>query len=142
MPIGGFLHCTIVTPERLALEVETFDLMLPAHDGYIGIMPGHAPLICKLGEGIMRYHQVAALRSSQLFLDGGLFHVLDENVTIMTKRIYRREEMTFKDVEEILAEAEGMPTGTLEQVDERMKALNRARMMLKMVRGRGDGEKD
>ena len=50
------LQLTVVTLDRKVLEVEADEVMLPAINGYIGVLPGHTPLltILKVGEAMYR----------------------------------------------------------------------------------------
>ncbi|HMO25440.1 MAG TPA: F0F1 ATP synthase subunit epsilon, partial [Tepidisphaeraceae bacterium] len=45
------LQCEIVTPDKQTFSQPVNAAVLPAHDGYIGILPGRAPLLVKLGAG-------------------------------------------------------------------------------------------
>ena len=42
---------SIVTPERPTWEGEVDSLVLPAFEGQLGILPGHAPLLAELKPG-------------------------------------------------------------------------------------------
>ena len=43
------LQLEIVTPERLVEKDTVSEVQIPGKDGYLGILPGHAPLITELG---------------------------------------------------------------------------------------------
>ena len=49
------LTCSIVTPEAAQDDMQITSAVLPAHDGEVGILPGHAPMLCNLGAGVFRY---------------------------------------------------------------------------------------
>ncbi|MFA5537390.1 MAG: F0F1 ATP synthase subunit epsilon [Bacillota bacterium] len=42
----------IVTPEKIVLSREVDSLIVPAAEGYLGILPGHAPLVSQLDTGV------------------------------------------------------------------------------------------
>ena len=44
----------IVTPDRLVVNEAANDVQIPGKSGYLGILPGHAPLITELAVGEMR----------------------------------------------------------------------------------------
>lgn len=48
------LPLRIVTPEKVAWEGDVSSLTVPAWDGSLGILPGHAPLLAQLREGVVR----------------------------------------------------------------------------------------
>ena len=47
----------LVSPERLLVETQVTEVQIPARDGYIGVLPGHAPLLSELkAGGVLTYH--------------------------------------------------------------------------------------
>lgn len=47
------ITCTLITPEQEVFEKEATYIDLPAHDGQMGFMAKRAPLLVKLGTGVM-----------------------------------------------------------------------------------------
>ncbi|MBV9087219.1 MAG: F0F1 ATP synthase subunit epsilon, partial [Acidobacteriaceae bacterium] len=47
----------IVTPDKLVVKDEAEEAQLPGKNGYLGILPGHAPLISELGVGEISYRK-------------------------------------------------------------------------------------
>jgi F-type H+-transporting ATPase subunit epsilon len=78
------LHCTVVTPERSILDEDAERIVVPAHDGEIGILPGHARLLAKLGVGVLRV--TTAGQTHEVFIEGGFVQVADNRVTVLTTR--------------------------------------------------------
>jgi len=76
------LHCSIVTPESAVLDTEADQVVVPAHDGEIGILPGHARLLAKLGTGVCRVTSGGS--THRLLIDGGFVQVAENRVTILT----------------------------------------------------------
>jgi F-type H+-transporting ATPase subunit epsilon len=76
-------HLTVVTRERKIIETDAVELVLPAYDGEIGVLPGHAPLLALLKVGIMRYRTNG--ESHSLVLSWGFVEVLPERVTVMAE---------------------------------------------------------
>jgi F-type H+-transporting ATPase subunit epsilon len=76
------LKCVIVTPERAVLD-ETADFVaLTMLDGELGVAPGRAPLIGRLGFGELRTVQGQTV--SRYYIDGGFAQVLNNVVTVLT----------------------------------------------------------
>jgi F-type H+-transporting ATPase subunit epsilon len=75
------LQVLLVTPERKVLEQSCDSLSLPGSEGYLTILPRHAPLIATLGIGVMTLGTGA--RSSSFALIGGFFEVSDDRVTVL-----------------------------------------------------------
>ena len=67
------IHVELTTPERLVLTDEVDFLAVPATDGEIGILPGHAPLLARLGAGAIRLKKGGATRL--LAISGGFLEV-------------------------------------------------------------------
>ena len=51
------IELQIVTPERHVLQETVQSVEIPGKEGYLGILPGHAPLITELGVGILAYRK-------------------------------------------------------------------------------------
>ena len=48
------LTVQVISPEKVLFEGTTSSVTAPAHDGEVGILPSHAPLMTLLGEGALR----------------------------------------------------------------------------------------
>ena len=79
---GKQLKCVVVTPERAVLDEPAEFVALPMYDGELGVLPGRAPLIGRLGVGELRLQQHGTAR--RLFVDGGFAQVRADTVTILT----------------------------------------------------------
>lgn len=86
------LALTVITPEQQVLETPAESVVLPAHDGELGVLPQRAPLMCELGIGQLRYTQGAAGR--RLFIDGGFAQVFGDRITVLTSRALPAEQVT------------------------------------------------
>ena len=49
------LQLLVITPERKAVETEADEVELPGSEGYLGILPGHTPLITLLKPGVLSF---------------------------------------------------------------------------------------
>jgi F-type H+-transporting ATPase subunit epsilon len=77
------LGVEIVTPNRIILQAQVDELNLPSERGYIGILPGHTPLLTTLGEGELMYRQGTVQHYMSLFW--GFMEVNDDKVTILAE---------------------------------------------------------
>ena len=95
------IELEIVTPERHMLA-ETVDYVeLPGKEGYMGILPGHAPLLSELGFGTLFYRKGA--RSQYFAVHGGFVEVLPGRVIVLADACERATEI---DVERARAALE------------------------------------
>jgi F-type H+-transporting ATPase subunit epsilon len=85
------LSLEVATPERqLASELAT-EVQVPGKDGYMGILPGHAPLMGLLGIGTLSY--VVDGKKRYLCIHHGFVEVLDDHVRILADIAERAEEI-------------------------------------------------
>jgi F-type H+-transporting ATPase subunit epsilon len=71
----------VATPERLYLRERAEEAQIPAADGYLGILPGHAALLSELGQGELSYS--AEGRRHSLKIEGGWLEVADDRVRVL-----------------------------------------------------------
>lgn len=127
------LHCTVITPTGQVADAEATAVTLPAHDGNLQILPQHAPLISNLGCGIMRYTDKMG-QVCNILVDGGVIHVRDNNVMVITSDAILPKDVSLRKVEKMLAEAHSMPKVTTEEITQRQKAICRAQNLVHLTR--------
>jgi F-type H+-transporting ATPase subunit epsilon len=79
------IQLKVISPRKLLVDEEVQEVSLPSLEGYVGILPGHRPLILALGEGDITYR--LAGREERLTVRGGFAEVLPEKVLVFTKSI-------------------------------------------------------
>jgi F-type H+-transporting ATPase subunit epsilon len=126
------LHCQVITPERQVLDADADAVVLPAHDGQIGVLKNRAPLLCQLGTGVLRV-DTRDEGSKQFSVDGGFAQVLDNEVTILTERAEGAEEVTRERAQKLLADAEKMPAHDPASMAAKEKAVRRAKAQLQIA---------
>src|SRR5437762_517001 len=85
------VQCVVVTPERAVLDELVEFVALPMYDGELGVLPGRAPLIGRLGYGELRTRRGA--ETKRFYVDGGFAQVRANVVTVLTARALRAEEI-------------------------------------------------
>lgn len=81
----------IVTPSRLLVKEAAEEAQIPGVTGYLGILPGHAPLITELGVGEITYKASGATHT--LSVAWGFMEVLPDKVTILAEAAERPREI-------------------------------------------------
>ncbi len=76
------LKLAVVTPEKSLIDEEAVAVTVPAWDGEVGIRPGHAHFLAKLGAGELRIGLGG--RDETYFIEGGFVQVADDRVTVLT----------------------------------------------------------
>ena len=126
------LQCTVVTPERKAVDQAVEFVALPLYDGEIGIGLDHAPLIGRLGYGEMRLRQNDKV--SRFYVDGGFVQVVDNQVTVLTAQAIPAEQVDEVAAQEQLDAARKQPATTPEQLQIRERTIAQARGQLRVAR--------
>jgi F-type H+-transporting ATPase subunit epsilon len=81
----------IVTPERLVVETRAEELQIPGKNGYLGILPQHAPLITELAVGEITYRNGG--QTGRVAVAWGFAEVLPDKVTILAETAERAEDI-------------------------------------------------
>jgi F-type H+-transporting ATPase subunit epsilon len=79
------IQLVIVTPQRQLLREKVAEVQLPGANGYLGVLPGHAPLITELGIGELSYHDLSGKESAHLAIIRGFAEVLPDRVTVLAE---------------------------------------------------------
>jgi F-type H+-transporting ATPase subunit epsilon len=75
------LKLIVVTPERKVVEDDADEVQLPGELGYLGILPGHAPLITLLKTGVLSYRNAGAEKS--LAISAGFAEISSDTVSVL-----------------------------------------------------------
>ena len=100
------IELVIVTPEKQLLREKAVEVQLPGENGYLGVLPGHAPLITELGIGELSYHDASGRESDHIAIIRGFAEVLSDRVTVLAETAERAEEIDVQRAKDALARAE------------------------------------
>ena len=81
----------VVTPERRVVRASAVEVQIPASDGFIGVLPGHAPLLSAMGQGELSYRDASTTHYVAVF--GGYLEVLAERVIVLAEAAERAEDI-------------------------------------------------
>ena len=85
------IELQVVTPVRHVLEETVLAIEIPGKGGYLGVLPGHAPLITELGIGILAYRTASQTR--YLTIINGYAEVLPDRVIVLAEISEKAEEI-------------------------------------------------
>lgn len=88
MPAKKRLSVALITPQKTVYEDQADMVVLPAWDGEVGILRGHAPMMALLGTGVMRVTRDGA--EERFFVSGGFMQVTDDVVSVLSEKAERR----------------------------------------------------
>ena len=102
--MADVLQLEIVTPEEQVVSDTVEEVQIPGKRGYLGVLPGHAPLITELSLGEIIYRKEGQPR--YLSVAWGFAEVLPTKVTILAEAAERPEEIDVSRAEEARERAE------------------------------------
>jgi F-type H+-transporting ATPase subunit epsilon len=131
---GDSLELVIVTPERQLLREKVVEVQLPGQSGYLGVLPGHAPLITELGIGELSYHDASGKESTHIAIMSGFAEVLPDRVTVLAETAEFAEEIDVERAKQALERARARIASNATDMDwERASAaLQRALIRIKV----------
>ncbi|MFW6154620.1 MAG: ATP synthase F1 subunit epsilon [Planctomycetota bacterium] len=97
-------RCRVITPAGEALDRRAVSVRYPAHDGQVGILANHGPMITLVGEGSLIL-RTPEHRKWFLEMSGGFAEVRDNLLTILAVHTGELIEQSAEAVERHLAEA-------------------------------------
>jgi len=124
------IELEVATPERAMVSEQVTDVQVPGQDGYLGILPGHAPLFSLLGSGALSY--TAGGTRHFLAVQGGLVEVLQGQVRVLADLAERAEDIDVAkaraDLDRAQQEMYAASTGDASSAALEAVALARARI--------------
>ena len=98
------IHLTIVTPDRKLVDKQVDKVLLPGSEGYLGVLPGHAPLLTTLKVGEISYREGSAWHF--VMVAWGFVEVLPDSVRVLADIAEKAEEIDLGRAKEAKARAE------------------------------------
>ncbi|HBL30692.1 MAG TPA: ATP synthase F1 subunit epsilon [Acidobacteria bacterium] len=125
-------HCSVITPERAVLEAEASFVAFPAHDGEVGILKNHAPLLYKLGVGLLRVE--TAEEKHAFFVDGGFAQMVENRLTLLTEQARPVAEIDKAAIERAREETRALPPAVGDaDIAARQRVEQRARVLARIA---------
>lgn len=125
------LRVIVVTPEQTVFDVTTDFVALPLYDGELGVAPGHAPMIGRLGYGELRVgHEPSDQR---IYVDGGFVQVAENVVSVLTNRAIPAKKLDASALREAIKLAVSQPAAGDEQIARRDRVVAQARAQLRVA---------
>ena len=121
--------CTVVTPDREVLNESCSQVVLPAYDGEIGILTDRAPLLAKLGVGILRVDVAGGQKKLAYFIDGGIAQMKDNKLTVLTTEAKLPSDIDVEAARAEFNEATARKITDQKSFDDRQRRLQRGRVM-------------
>jgi F-type H+-transporting ATPase subunit epsilon len=125
------IQIVIVTPEETTFDQMVDGVVLPLIDGEAGVLPGHAPMIGRLGPGELRVR--SGSDESRFYVDGGFVQVESNVVSVLTGNSLPAAKLDITVAKNALAKAENEPSDTLALSDIKRRAVAQAKAQIRMI---------
>ncbi len=124
---GKTFKVEVVTPERTHYSADAESLMAPAHEGYLGVLSGHHPMLCTLQPGEVRVR--TAKGEDHLAVSGGFLEVSGIAVIVLADAAEHVSQIDLARAQKSAARAKdrlaGRPSASVDR-DRAEAALARA----------------
>jgi F-type H+-transporting ATPase subunit epsilon len=123
----------IVTPEKVVVNAAAEECQIPGSNGYLGVLPGHAPLITELAVGEITYRSAGTVH--RLAVAWGFAEVLPDKVTVLAETAEGANEIDVNRAQEARQRAEDRLASGKTDVDYQRadSALRRAETRLEVA---------
>jgi F-type H+-transporting ATPase subunit epsilon len=126
----------IVTPEKKVVDTAATEAQIPGKNGYLGVLPGHAPLITELSVGEVTFRDGG--QEQRLAVAWGFAEVLPDKVTILAETAERPADIDVERARKAKQRAEQRLTSgdTNVDVERSLDALHKAETRLEVAEKR------
>jgi F-type H+-transporting ATPase subunit epsilon len=128
---GKTFQCRVITPEAQVFEGPADGVIMPAHDGQIGVLHDRAPLVCRLGAGRLSIRSGA--EEHKWFIESGFAQMLENHLVILAQKAKRPEELDRADAMAQLEEARAMSVEDEVAARRKAEAEDSARAQIRML---------
>ena len=132
MSTDNKVHCVVVTPEKTELDTTCDSIVVPMFDGELGIHVGRAPMVGRLGFGIMRIKSNSTV--TEWFVDGGFVQITRERVYVLTDGLLKPDQLDRKRAEKEVDDAMAMISNSPESAAFKERCLTQAKAKVRLAR--------
>lgn len=129
------IRLEVAVPAMLVLDDDAVSVQIPLTTGYLGVLPGHAPMLAEVGTGVLTFSTPRG-GDECLAVDGGVVEVLADRVRMLAAKAERAAHIDTERAQQALERAsERLALSSWEiDVDRAQRATARARARLAAVR--------
>jgi F-type H+-transporting ATPase subunit epsilon len=130
------LTLELVTPEKVAWSAPADFVVLPAREGEMGVLPGHAPFLVQLSAGEVRVTDKG--ETKRFAVSGGFAEIKDGVVSLFAETAEQAEQIDAARAEQALEKSKKVLKPGLDpmQLAEAEAAIRRAQVRLRVARRR------
>lgn len=126
----------LVTPEKVAWSAPADFVVLPAFDGEMGVLPGHAPFLVQLMPGEVRVTDKGEVK--RFAVSGGFAEVKDDKIELFAETAEMSDQIDAARAQQALEKAKAVVKPGLDpmQLAAAEAAIRRAHVRLRVSRRR------
>ncbi len=141
MTLPSYIFLEIATPEKHLINEKVDWIHIPTLKGYLGILPGHIPLVTLLGTGELVYKTDKG--TNVIFVSGGIVEVLPTWVRVLAEVGERIEEIDEERARAKKEEAERIIKNekgeySQEEIEKAIHSLIKSEERLRIISKRGN----
>jgi F-type H+-transporting ATPase subunit epsilon len=125
-------RCRIETPDGTILDKDVAGAKVPALDGYVGVLPGRAPLTAVVYTGMIGL-TLPDGQAEELFVSRGFLRVSDDVMTILAEECKPLDQLDAEQAWDQLQEAYQLPRQSDAQFATREEAVHAARIRFSLA---------
>lgn len=122
---------SVVAPDRTVVEDQVTSLVVPSHDGYLGILAGHMPMIIQLRVGLIEYRDLSD-QAHFVSIHGGFLEIDGESAIVLADAAQKASEIDVREAEEALESARRAARGETSSMTTQEAAIEIERAMTRI----------
>ncbi len=126
------LQLSIVSPSATAFEGTVSYVQIPTEDGLIGVLPGHAPLMGLMGQGLLTLKKAEGIQ--QFIIEEGFLEIKDNRVVVLANQATDLSKITFEQAQKEYEDAEALQPDTESEEREKLDKINSAKVKMRFTR--------
>lgn len=107
----GKFRVVLLTPKAKLLDCRCGSVILPAHDGQLGVLRNHCPLLSKMGFGIMQVCEIPDRPDAFFIIHGGFIRISENYMTALAYDVITFEGKDPQTVEAMISQAQSVIAG-------------------------------
>jgi F-type H+-transporting ATPase subunit epsilon len=123
----------LVSPEKLLLSRPVEMVVIPASEGEMGVLAGHAPMIVALRGGVISVREDGK-ETERLFVAGGFAEIGPERVTVLADEAVPLDDLSRAEADRRVAEAEQNYLAAAAESPERREAAMDRLLAMRVMR--------
>jgi F-type H+-transporting ATPase subunit epsilon len=125
------MQLVIVTPEKTTLDQMVDAVTLTLFDGEAGFLPGHAPMIGRLGPGELRAR--VGSEESKYYVEGGNVQIENDVISVLTGQSMGVGEIDLAAAKAALEVAEAESASSPALAEMKQKAIAQAQAKIRIA---------